>query len=53
MQEGKIPETPVMALTANNSEDNKEEPRKAGMCDHITKPLKEVDLFKILAKYIK
>ena len=46
-----IPEIPIVALTANHNENDKEECRKAGMCDYLTKPLNEVVLRKVVAKF--
>jgi len=51
MKEKKIPEIPIVALTANDSEADKDVCRKAGMSGYLSKPLKDKDLDKILKKY--
>ena len=48
-----IPEIPIVALTANNTEEDKEYCRKIGMSDYLSKPLKDKDLVKVLDKYCK
>jgi len=52
MKEKKIPHTPIVALTANNSLSDKKKCFESGMCDHLSKPLKDSDLKTILNKYI-
>ena len=47
------PETPIVALTANDSENDREKCKKVGMCDYLTKPLNEMKLQKIIKKYCK
>jgi len=51
MREGKISEVPIIALTANDSENDKKSCLKAGMVGHLSKPLKEEELANILKKY--
>jgi len=46
-----IPEIPIIALTANDSEADKEACKQAGMSEHLTKPLKDKELVRILKKY--
>jgi len=53
MREKKIPEIPIVALTANDSEIDRQLCAEIGMCDHLSKPLKESALKRILYKYIK
>ncbi len=52
MKEKKIPEVPIVALTANNSVADKKKCLDVGMCEHLTKPLTDVDLKRILKKYV-
>jgi len=51
MKNKEIPEIPIVALTANHNENDQEDCRKAGMCDYLTKPLNEVLLRKVVAKF--
>lgn len=39
MKEGKYPNTPIIAVSANDSEIDKENCKKVGMVDHISKPV--------------
>jgi len=50
--EGKIPKIPVVALTANDSEADREACTNEGMAGYVTKPLKETDLVVILKKFL-
>ncbi len=52
MNRGKVPRIPIVALTANSSEVDKRECFKAGMVEHLSKPLDEEDLKRVLAKYV-
>ena len=52
MEENKIEEIPIIALTANDSEGKRETCIKAGMSDHLSKSLKETELVKTIKKYI-
>ena len=52
MEEKRIDEIPIVALTANDSEGDREACIKAGMSDHLSKPLKEVELAKMIKKYL-
>jgi len=52
MENGKIQEIPIVALTANDSIADKEKCIKAGMSGHLSKPLKDQDLKMILNKYL-
>lgn len=52
MKKGKIPEIPIVALTANNNESDKKACLKAGMCEYLTKPLTDNDLVGLFKKYI-
>jgi len=49
----KIADIPIVALTANDSEIDRQLCAEIGMCDHLSKPIKESSLKKILYKYIK
>ena len=51
MKKKKIPETPIVALTANDSEDERKTCKVYGMCDYLTKPLREKVLIETLKKY--
>ena len=42
---------PIIALTANNSDDDKEKCLKLGMNDYIAKPIKAEDIEMILKKH--
>jgi CheY-like chemotaxis protein len=48
-----IKEMPIIAMTANAFEEDREMALKCGMTEHITKPLDINKLFEILEKYIK
>ena len=50
--EGKIPKIPVVALTANDSEADREACTSEGMAAYVTKPLKETDLVVIIKKFL-
>ena len=52
MEEKRIDEIPIIALTANDSEGDREICIKAGMSDHLSKPLKETELAKMIRKYL-
>jgi len=51
MRSKKIPEIPIVALTANTSDNDKKACLKSGMADHLGKPLREEDLQRVLRKY--
>ncbi len=51
MQTKKIPEIPIVALTANDTEADKRACFESGMKEHLSKPLKETDLTRILRRY--
>jgi len=53
MRKEEIPNIPVIAFTANDSEKDKEKCKKVGMSDYLTKPLSESKLKEIIFKYIK
>jgi signal transduction histidine kinase/ActR/RegA family two-component response regulator len=53
MKKEEIPNIPVIAFTANDSEKDKEKCKKVGMSDYLTKPLSEAKLKEIIFKYIK
>jgi len=50
MKEGKLPKTPIIALTANNSEEDIKKCRDSGMTDFLTKPTSKESLEIALAK---
>ena len=52
MEEKRIDQIPIIALTANDSEGDRETCIKAGMSDHLSKPLKETELAKTIKKYL-
>ena len=51
MRNKKIPEIPIVALTANTSDNDKKACLQAGMADHLGKPLCEENLKRVLRKY--
>jgi len=51
MKKGEIERIPILALSANDSEDVKEECMRIGIEEHLTKPIMEADLHKIVEKY--
>ncbi len=53
MKKGEIPETPICAVTANDTKKDQEKCFESGMLAHIAKPLKESELLKVIDKYIK
>ncbi len=50
MENKEIMEIPIVALSANDTEDDKRKCKEAGMFDHLGKPLYEEKLRKILEK---
>lgn len=52
MRKEEIPNIPVIAFTANDSEKDKEKCKKVGMSDYLTKPLSEAKLKEIILKYL-
>ncbi len=48
----KFTELPILALTANVMEDHKKKAKKAGMNDHISKPIDRQEFFNTLLKWI-
>jgi len=50
MHKGDIPETPIIALTANDNEDDRKVCKESGIADYLTKPIKEKDILQILEK---
>jgi len=52
MQEREIVEIPIVALTANNSEEDKKACIEAGMCTYLCQPLKENEVQAVLNKFI-
>ena len=50
MKKKRVPETPILALTANDNEDDRKACKEAGMCHYLSKPIKESELAQILAK---
>ncbi len=51
METGKIPEIPIVALTANDSQNDKIACLKVGMKDHLSKPLQKSELRRVLKAY--
>jgi len=50
---GEIPEIPIIALSANDSDDDKKRCRDVGMVDHLAKPITEADLKEMIEKYLR
>lgn len=46
-------QTPIVALTANALEENKQQMLKSGMNEHLLKPIDEKELDRILGKFLK
>ena len=51
MESGKIPEIPIVASTANDSQNDKIACLKVGMKDHLSKPLQKSELRRVLKAY--
>jgi len=51
MQKEEIPELPIIALSANDRDEDKKKCLEYGMMEHLAKPLKEHQLDEILRKY--
>ena len=52
MVEEKIPNIPIVALTANDSPQDKKKCIDVGMSGHLSKPLKDVDLEIMLKRFV-
>jgi len=50
MGKNEIPDMPIIALSANDTEEDKLKSKKVGMYDHLSKPLKEEELRRLLAE---
>jgi signal transduction histidine kinase/CheY-like chemotaxis protein len=48
-----IPTIPIIALSANDSDNDKKRSKSVGMCDHLTKPVNESILKDALKKYCR
>ncbi len=51
MKRGEIAKTPIIALTANTSEEDVKKCLKCGMQGHLSKPLLKENLLKCIAKF--
>jgi len=49
--EGQIPDIPIVALTAHAMKGDRERCLEAGMCDHLTKPVRKRQLAETLARW--
>jgi len=47
MSDRTVQEIPIIALTANDSDNDRKMCQEVGMCDYLVKPLKESDLLKV------
>lgn len=52
-KEHDLVKTPIVALTANALEENKQQMLQSGMNGHLLKPIDENELNKVLGKYLK
>ena len=52
MEKKEIPEIPIVALSANDSEDDKRRSKEVGMYTHLSKPLKEESLKTVLGEVL-
>ena len=49
----RLKDIPVIAMTANTRDGDREQSLESGMCDHIGKPLRIAEMFRTLEKWIK
>lgn len=52
MKKGQIDTCPIVALSANDREEDRKKSAESGMVEHIAKPLKVEYLAKVLMKYL-
>ena len=50
MNNGKIPKVPILALTANDSEENRKKSYNSGMVGHLMKPTTKDTLLEAILK---
>ncbi len=48
-----LPDIPMIALSAASMEHDRQASRQAGMNDHLTKPIEEAKLYRVLSKWLK
>mmetsp|Transcript_35724 Transcript_35724/g.32190 ORF Transcript_35724/g.32190 Transcript_35724/m.32190 type:complete len:90 (+) Transcript_35724:345-614(+) len=53
MKKGTIPETPIIAISANDRKEDKMRCKSVGMVDHMSKPITEEKLKEIISKHLK
>jgi len=53
VKQNKISDTPIVALTANDSIDDRKTCSEFGMRDYLTKPIKDSELTRVLNRYVK
>ncbi len=51
-QNNAIPDIPIVALTAKNMKEDKEQCIASGMCDFVTKPMRKQQLLDMLGKWL-
>lgn len=51
-QEGRLADIPVIALTANTTDDDRGRSRAAGMCDFLTKPMRKKSMLAMVKKWL-
>ena len=50
--DGSIPDIPIIALTANTTDDDKGRSRRAGMCDFLSKPMRKKEILGMVRKWL-